>query len=53
MLRHIAASLAIRGGVQRMLGPTPAAMTLDAYDHLWDRGLDDVAGRMDRLIADS
>ena len=55
VLRHTAASLAIRAGadvkaVQRMLGHASATMTLDTYGHLWDRGLDDVAARMDGLI---
>jgi integrase len=54
-LRHTAASLAIRSGadvkaVQTMLGHKSAAMTLDVYGHLWDRGLDDVAKRMDGLF---
>lgn len=55
-LRHTAASLAISSGadvkaVQNMLGHATAAMTLDVYGHLFDRGLDDVAARMDRLIS--
>ncbi|XSS45953.1 tyrosine-type recombinase/integrase [Propionibacteriaceae bacterium Y2011] len=56
-LRHTAASLAIASGadvkaVQRMLGHATAAMTLDLYSHLWDRGLDDVAAvRMDGLLS--
>lgn len=55
MLRHTAASLAIRSGadvkaVQRMLGHATAAMTLDTYGHLWDQGLDDVAVKMDAII---
>jgi integrase len=55
-LRHTAASLAISSGadvkaVQRMLGHASAKMTLDLYGHLWDRSLDDVAMRMDRLMA--
>lgn len=54
-LRHTAASLAIRSGadvkvVQTMLGHKSAAMTLDIYGHLWDKGLDDVAKRMDGLF---
>lgn len=54
-LRHTAASLAIASGadvkaVQRMLGHESAAMTLDLYGHLWDRALDDVAARMERLL---
>ena len=57
-LRHTAASLAIASGadvkaVQRMLGHASATMTLDLYGHLWDRGLDDVADRMDAMMADA
>ena len=53
-LRHTAASLAIRSGapvlaVQRMLGHTSAAMTLDTYADLFDEDLDDLAARMDKL----
>lgn len=55
-LRHTAASLAIASGadvkaVQRMLGHASAAMTLDVYGHLFDRALDDVAARLDRLLS--
>lgn len=55
-LRHTAASLAVASGadvkvVQRMLGHKSAAMTLDVYAGLWDRSLDDVAARMDRMLA--
>ena len=55
-LRHTAASLAIASGadvkaVQRMLGHASAAMTLDVYAALWDKGLDDVAARMDSQLA--
>ena len=44
-LRHTAASLAIAAGadvktVQRMLGHSSAAMTLDTYAHLWETGID-------------
>lgn len=54
-LRHTAASLAIQSGasvkdVQTMLGHANAALTLNLYTHLWDRGLDDVAARMDALV---
>ncbi|WCC80058.1 tyrosine-type recombinase/integrase [Cutibacterium equinum] len=54
-LRHTAASLAIASGadvktVQRMRGHASATMTLDLYGHLWDRGLDDVADRMDAMM---
>lgn len=55
-LRHTAASLAIAAGadvkaVQRMLGHETATMTLDRYGHLWDTGLDEVAARMDDVLA--
>jgi len=51
-LRHTAASLAISAGanvkvVQRMLGHSSAAMTLDVYADLFDTDLDSVAERMD------
>ena len=50
-LRHTFASLAISAGanvkvVQRLLGHSTAAMTLDLYDHLFD---DDLAGVADAL----
>lgn len=56
-LRHTAASLAIASGadvkqVQAMLGHKSAAMTLDVYAGLFNRGLDDVGVRMDGLLAD-
>lgn len=56
VLRHTAASLAIAAGadvkaVQRMLGHTSAKMTLDVYGHLFDAHLDDVAARMEGLLA--
>jgi len=51
-LRHTAASLAVQSGanvktVQRMLGHTSAAMTLDVYADLFDSDLDEVSGAMD------
>jgi integrase len=54
-LRHTAASLAIAAGadvktVQAMLGHRSAVMTLDLYGHLFDRSLDDVAGRMGAML---
>lgn len=57
-LRHTAASWAVASGgsvksVQRMLGHATAAMTLDVYAGLFDQDLDDVADRMDALIAGS
>lgn len=50
-LKHTAASMAIASGadaktVQRMLGHSSAAMTLDVYGHLWDEGLDAIPGAM-------
>lgn len=47
-LRHTAASIAVHSGahvkaVQRMLGHSSAAMTLDRYADLFDSDLDDVA----------
>lgn len=55
-LRHTAASLMIRSGatpkdVQNALGHASAAMTLDLYAGWWDDTLDDVAARMDALLA--
>ena len=55
-LRHTAASLAVTSGasvksVQRMLGHSNAAVTLDVYAGLFDQELDDVALRMDDLFA--
>lgn len=55
-LRHTAASLAVQSGanvkaVQRMLGHSSAAMTLDRYADLFDSDLDDVADRMDEARA--
>lgn len=52
-LRHTAASLAISAGanvkaVQRMLGHSSAAMTLDTYADLFDDDLDAVADALDR-----
>lgn len=52
MLRHTAASLAIRSGadvkvVQTMLGHKSATMTLDLYGHLFGDRLDDVADAME------
>ena len=55
-LRHTAASLAIASGasvkaVQRMLGHTSAAMTLDVYSGLFEDDLDGLADRMDESSA--
>jgi integrase len=52
-LRHTAASLAVQAGanvkiVQRMLGHSSAAMTLDIYADLFDRDLETVSDAMDR-----
>lgn len=54
-LRHAAASLAIASGadvkaVQNMLGHADANMTLNTYAERWDKGLDEVAKRMDALL---
>ncbi|CAN5568126.1 site-specific integrase [soil metagenome] len=53
-LRHTAASLAISAGanvkgVQRMLGHSSAAMTLDVYADLFEDDLDEVSARLDNL----
>lgn len=54
-LRHTAVSLMIASGasvkdVQAAVGHKTTKMTLDRYAHLWDRGLDDVARRMDGML---
>jgi integrase len=54
-LRHTAASLAISAGanvkaVQRMLGHSSAAMTLDVYADLFDDDLSGVADRLDQTV---
>lgn len=51
-LRHTAASLAVQSGanvktIQRMLGHTSAAMTLDVYSDLFDEDLNAVSERLD------
>lgn len=53
-LRHTAASLAIHAGanpkaVQRMLGHSSAAMTLDTYADLFEDDLDAVSERLDEV----
>ena len=50
-LRHTAASLAVQSGanvkaIQRMLGHSSAAMTLDVYADLFDDDLDRLADRL-------
>ncbi len=55
-LRHTAASLAISSGanvkaVQRMLGHSSAAMTLDVYADLFDADLDAVAENVGKMWA--
>lgn len=55
-LRHTAASLMIASGanvktVQSQLGHKTATMTLDQYGHLFPDDLDDVASKMDDLVA--
>jgi integrase len=57
-LRHTAASLAVSSGanvkaVQKLLGHKSAAMTLDTYADLFDDDLDDVADRLNQVVADS
>lgn len=52
-LRHTAASLAVQSGanvktIQRMLGHTSAAMTLDVYSDLFDEDLNAVSDRLNR-----
>lgn len=54
-LRHTAASLMISSGasikaVQRQLGHTSAAMTLDLYGHLYDDDLEALADALDRRL---
>ncbi|ULN34193.1 site-specific integrase [Mycolicibacterium smegmatis] len=54
-LRHTAASLAISAGanvkvVQRMLGHSSAAMTLDVYADLFDDDLTGVADKLDETV---
>jgi integrase len=51
-LRHTAASLAVQSGanvktIQRMLGHTSAAMTLDVYSELFDDDLDAISHKLD------
>lgn len=55
-LRHTAASIAVHSGanvkaVQRMLGHSSAAMTLDTYADLFDDDLDELAARMDETMS--
>jgi hypothetical protein len=57
-VRHAAAILAVSAGadvksVQRMLGHSSAAMTLDVYSGLFDDDLDAVADRMDEAFTRS
>ncbi len=56
-LRHTAASIAVHSGanvkaVQRMLGHSSAAMTLDTYADLFDSDLDVLSRRVGDAIAD-
>lgn len=51
-LRHTAASMAIAAGanvktIQRMLGHSSAALTLDVYGHLWDEELNTIPIALD------
>lgn len=55
-LRHSAASFAVsrrrkRQSVQRMLGHSSAAMTLDIYADLFDDDLDGVANALDHAVS--
>ncbi|MBT2555841.1 tyrosine-type recombinase/integrase [Arthrobacter sp. ISL-5] len=55
-LRHSAASFAVSAGanvkaVQRMLGHSSAAMTLDIYADLFDDDLDGVADALDAVVS--
>ncbi|MHA7271608.1 tyrosine-type recombinase/integrase [Arthrobacter sp. HLT1-20] len=55
-LRHTAASLAVSAGanvkaVQRMLGHSSAAMTLDTYADLFDDDLDSVATALHKAVS--
>lgn len=55
-MRHTAASLAVQSGanvkaVQRMLGHSSAALTLDTYADLFDADLDRVAEGLDRAVS--
>ncbi len=55
-LRHTAASFAVSAGanvkaVQKMLGHSSAAMTLDVYADLFDRDLDGVAEALDHAVS--
>jgi integrase len=55
-LRHTAASFAVSAGanvkaVQRMLGDSSAAMTLDIYADLFDDDLNAVADRLDEAVS--
>ena len=56
-LRHTAASIAVHSGanvkvVQRMLGHSSAAMTLDTYADLFSEDLDTLTLNVDAAIAD-
>lgn len=55
-LRHTAASFAVSSGanvkaVQRMLGHSSAAMTLDVYAELFDEDLNAVADALDHAVS--
>ncbi|MGG5172687.1 tyrosine-type recombinase/integrase [Pseudarthrobacter sp. J1738] len=57
-LRHTAASLSVSAGanvkaIQRMLGHSSAAMTLDVYADLFDEDLDAVAAALDQAVSQS
>lgn len=55
-LRHVAAGLMVSAGanvklVQRQLGHSSAAMTLDVYAELWDEDLESVGAAVDAKIS--
>lgn len=55
-LRHSAASFAVSAGanvkaVQKMLGHSSAAMTLDVYADLFDGDLDAVSDALDQAVS--
>lgn len=57
-LRHSAASFAVSAGanvkaVQKMLGHSSAAMTLDVYADLFDGDLDSVSDALDHAVSQS
>jgi integrase len=54
-LRHTAVSLAVKSGadlktVQSIAGHSSGKLTYDTYTHLFDKGIDDAAERMGKLV---